>query len=251
MASRRQQNLAELLSNPTEKNIDSLKNLILHEPGFGKGWMLKYSFENAVKYLGFPDEEKAAFMRFNEDLRDYYLKNIIQMMTPREYDAFLNKEADKFAAENVKAGHPPREFRFSDLLIASAKKRIKWENELGLTQQHERLGEDLLRTAYEIQKSGNAKPRRRGRGDEGDDAELAKIFGQMHLPGPAPVERPPAPAPAPRRQVGRHMFEPPPRQRAAPAPVVRRPRQVGKKSTREGESLGRGKVCRKCGGIKI
>jgi hypothetical protein len=86
-------------------------------------------------------------------------------------------------------------------------------------------------------------PGRRGRGDEGDDAELARIFGQMHLPGPAPVERPPAPAPAPRRQVGRNMFE--------PAPVVRRPRQVGKKSTREGESLGRGKLCKKCGGIKI
>ena len=153
MASKRQENLAKM-------SKVELENMILHEPGLGRGWMKKYSFENAVKYMGFSNEEKAVFLTFPEDFRDFYLANIVQTMTPRQYDVFLKKQADKVVAEEVKAGRPPRGLRFSDLLITSALNLIKQEDERGLIHAYERLGESALAKALEVQRSGNSKPKK-------------------------------------------------------------------------------------------
>jgi hypothetical protein len=255
--------------NPKKRSEEEeqLRNLLLREPGIGPGWMTNGTeFNDIINYLPMPPDQKAVFMSWDDGLRKQYLKSYVNRVAPREYDDFLNNEAERQVEELKKKPKTAKLFVFreggpeSDELLRQAtifRERnpanldAPWEVLQAMGYNPDDIANSLERHAANLKKIGRSKPRRRGRGDEGDDAELAKIFGQMHLPGPAPVERPPAPAPAPRRQVGRNMFEPPPRQRAAPAPVVRRPRQVGKKSTREGESLGRGKVCRKCGGIKI
>ena len=92
MASKRQQNLAGM-------STDQVENLILHEPGLGRGWKARFPFENARKYMGFSNEEKAVFMSWDDDLRDHYLKNIVQIYTPRKYDEILNQEAEQLVDE--------------------------------------------------------------------------------------------------------------------------------------------------------